>query len=222
MAESLRLARAHFPVTALGYGRRLGLWVQGCPLACPGCIAKDTWDAEGGIEVDVSELLADVRRAIESGADGLTISGGEPLQQATGLAALLHRVRTLPTTGPFDIMLYTGYEWDELDPTQAAAAELSDVLITGRYLANAPTRRIWRGSANQEMHLLTPLAQQRYQPFLDYEPAAPPIQLEADADGHAWWVGVPNNPETKRQLDSALAALGYSVRSVSWRRTERG
>lgn len=220
MAESLRLARAHFPVTALGYGRRLGLWVQGCSLACPGCIAKDTWDPAVGKEVGVDELVSDVRRAIEAGADGLTISGGEPLQQPIGLAALLREVRTLPTTVPFDVLIYTGYQLNELSPEQAVAAELGDVLITGRYLATEPTRRIWRGSANQELLLLTPLARQRYLPFLEYEPSAPPIQLETDSAGQVWWVGVPNHPETKRQLDRTLAALGYTVRSVSWRRTE--
>lgn len=218
MAEVLRLARAHFPVTALGFGRRLGLWVQGCPLACPGCIAKDTWNPEGGIEVGIDDLLQEVRRAIDAGADGLTVSGGEPLQQAAGLASLLRGIRRLDFTTPSDVLVYTGYERTELDSAQATVAGLADVLITGRYLATAPTRRIWRGSANQEMLLLTPLARERYTPFLDYEPAAPPIQIEADADGHAWWVGVPNHPETKRQLDSTLAELGYSLRSASWRR----
>jgi anaerobic ribonucleoside-triphosphate reductase activating protein len=219
MNESLRLARAHFPVTALGYGRRLGLWVQGCPLACPGCIAKDTWNPEDGVEVGVGDLLEDVRRAIDAGADGLTVSGGEPLRQAAGLATLLHGVRQLNPAAPFDVLVYTGYEREELDPAQTAAAELADVLITGRYVATAPTRLIWRGSANQQMRLLTPLARQRYTPFLEYEPAAPPIQVEADSEGHVWWVGVPNNPETKRRLDATLAALGYPVRSVSWRRS---
>lgn len=186
MTESLRLARAHFPVTALGYGRRLGLWVQGCPLACPGCIAKDTWDPEGGVEIGVGELLVDVGRAIEAGADGLTVSGGEPLRQASGLAALVRGIRLLSTATPFDVLVYTGYEHTELDPAQAAAAGLADVLITGRYVATAPTRRIWRGSANQEMLLLTPLARERYTSFLDYQPEQPPIQIEAGPDGHAW------------------------------------
>jgi len=218
MGESLRLARAHFPVTALGYGRRLGLWVQGCPLACPGCIAKDTWHPGGGVEVGVGDLLDDVRQAIEAGADGLTVSGGEPLEQAGGLATLLRGVRQLETTAPFDILVYTGYQPAELDPSQAAVADLADVLITGRYVATAPTRRIWRGSANQEMLLLTPLARERYTAFQDYEPDAAPIQIGTDSDGHAWWVGVPNHPDTKRRLDNALATLGHPVRSVSWRR----
>ena len=216
MSETLRLARAHFPVTALGFGRRLGLWVQGCPLACPGCIAKDTWDPDGGVAVDVGELLHDVRRAIAAGADGLTVSGGEPLQQAAALGSLLRGVRDLG--GPFDVLLYTGYEPDELDPRQRATADLADVLITGRYVATAPTRRIWRGSANQEMLLRTPLARERYTEFLEYEPEAPPIQIETSADGRAWWVGVPNHPKTRRVVNATLAALGYTVESVSWRR----
>lgn len=218
MKESLQLSRAHFPVTALGYGRRLGVWLQGCRLACPGCIAKDTWDPGGGTTVGVEEVLADVRRAIDAGADGITVSGGEPLQQAASLAALLRGIARLNSARPFDVLVYTGYEWHELDAPQAAAAELADVLVTGRYLAKEPTRLIWRGSANQKMLLLTPLGRQRYLPFLDHEPQAPPIQVEADPDGLVWWVGVPNNPATKRRLDEAITALGYPARSVSWRR----
>jgi anaerobic ribonucleoside-triphosphate reductase activating protein len=217
MNESLRLARAHFPVTALGYGRRLGLWVQGCPLACPGCIAKDTWDPAGGDEVTIGELLEDVRRAVDAAADGLTVSGGEPLHQPGALRALLSGVRRIAPPA-FDLLVYTGYELHELDAEQAAAIEPADVLITGRYVAAKPTGLIWRGSANQEMVLRTALGRERYTPFLEHEPDAPPIQIETGPDGYAWWVGVPNRPETRRRLESALAALGYTVRSVSWRR----
>ncbi len=215
MSEHLRLARAHFPVTSLGYGHRLVLWVQGCPLACPGCIAKDTWDPEGGVPVDVADLLGDVRRAVLAGADGLTVSGGEPLRQAAAVGSLLRGVRELDAA--FDVLLYTGFELDELDPAQRETAELADVLITGRYVATAPTGLIWRGSANQRMHLRTPLARDRYTEFVEYEPEHPPIQIEADREGRLWWAGVPNRPETKRALDRGLAALGYSVESASWR-----
>jgi anaerobic ribonucleoside-triphosphate reductase activating protein len=213
----MRLTRAHFPVTALGYGQRLGLWLQGCPLACPGCIAKDTWDPAGGVEVSVEELLEDVGCAVSAGADGLTISGGEPLEQAPAVGSLVREVRRLaPAT--FDILLFTGYEPSELSPAQREVVELADVVITGRYVASQPTRRIWRGSANQEMLLLTALAHERYAPFVAHEPEAPPIQIETTADGHAWWVGVPNHPGTKRAVDRALAEFGYTVESVSWRR----
>ena len=79
--EVLRISRSHFPVTALGPGTRLGVWVQGCPLACKGCMAQDTWAPQAGVEVDVEALAERWREAITLGATGLTVSGGEPLAQ---------------------------------------------------------------------------------------------------------------------------------------------
>lgn len=215
----LRLTRAHFPVTALGPGMRLGIWVQGCPLACPGCIATDTWDPGGGVPVGVDELIGDVRRAIDEGADGITVSGGEPLEQARSLAALLRGVRGLGTVAAqFDILLYTGYQPAELDAPQREAAALADVLITGRYVVTAPTRLIWRGSANQEMRPQTLLGWARYASYVDCEPTEPPIQIETAPDGRAWWAGVPNHPGTGRAIEASLRALGYRVAAASWRR----
>jgi anaerobic ribonucleoside-triphosphate reductase activating protein len=220
MSDVLQLARAHFPVTALGPGVRLGIWLQGCPLACPGCIAKDTWEPAAGVTVSVATLLDDVRRAIEAGADGVTVSGGEPLEQAEPLATLLHGVRqaSAEAGASCDILLYTGYELAELTAPQRETAALADALITGRYVITAPTRLIWRGSANQVLRPQTPLGRQRYAPYVAHEPAAPPIQVEAGPDGHAWWVGVPNAPGTGAAIEARLTALGYRVESVSWRR----
>lgn len=223
MNRVIQLYRTHFPVTALGPGNRLGIWVQGCPLACPGCVAKDTWNPGLGTPVPVRALLDRVRRAAEAGADGVTISGGEPMEQAEPLAALLRGVRTVAEASgsQLDILLYTGYDLAELDRSQREAAALADVLITGRYLVTAPTGLIWRGSANQRMRLQTALGRERYTSYLDHEPAAPPIQIEADSDGRAWWVGVPNHPGTSAAIDAGLKAAGYRVESASWRRHSR-
>ena len=38
----LALSRMHFPVTTLGPGNRIGIWVQGCTIRCPGCVSADT------------------------------------------------------------------------------------------------------------------------------------------------------------------------------------
>ena len=53
------LNRLYFPVTALGPGRRLGESLgPGCPLACPGCMSRHTWDPAGGDDVAVAALEA--------------------------------------------------------------------------------------------------------------------------------------------------------------------
>jgi anaerobic ribonucleoside-triphosphate reductase activating protein len=221
----LRISRVHFPVTALGPGTRLGIWVQGCPLACAGCMARDTWDADGGAEVALDSLVRRWRDALEAGADGITISGGEPLAQATALAAFLgdlDRVRQETagrTGGEYDILLYTGYDLSGLDDSQLAAARRADVLVTGRYLANAPTGLVWRGSANQVMHLQTDLARRRYAEYVDLTPEHPPIQISAGPDGF-WLVGVPREG-TLPTLERELRRAGMDLDWMSWRLQRR-
>ena len=223
----LRLARMHYPVTALGPGPRLGIWTQGCPLACTGCMSRDTWDTHGGHPIAVPVLAALWRQALAAGAHGLTISGGEPLTQPQALAHLLTASTTLrdaanPTA---DILLYTGYEPAEL-ATQltsntphatALAACLTnvDALITGRFQAGAPTGAIWRGSANQQLLATTALGTSRYAAYLDHTPQHPPIQLGLDAAG-LWLIGVPRAGQLAH-LARALRRRGIALEGVSWR-----
>src|SRR5262245_27176267 len=156
MNDWLRVRRTHYPVTSLGYGERLGIWVQGCPLACPGCMSQETWSTDGGASMSVAELTASVAAAMDRGADGLTVSGGEPLEQAAALTELLRRVDDARCgRPPFDIMVYTGYELGELTEPQRTAAAIADVLVTGRYRVVEPTGLTWRGSANQTLRLQT-------------------------------------------------------------------
>ncbi|GID32031.1 4Fe-4S single cluster domain-containing protein [Paractinoplanes brasiliensis] len=215
--ETLRVARTHFPVSALGPGRRFGVWVQGCPLACKGCMSLDTWDPGGGLEVPVDRLAAQWRQALDQGADGLTISGGEPLAQPGPLAVFLEEVHRLRagTTGEPDILLFTGHTPEELDAHQQLAASYADVLVTGRYEAGRPTRLVWRGSANQQMVLRSELGRRRYAPYLDWEPEQPPLQVRADEHG-VWIVGVPRLGTLSR-LDGDLRRRGLPAEAVTWR-----
>ena len=54
----LQLNKAHFPVTALGPGRRIGIWVQGCSIQCPGCVSLDTWKPDRSKAIEVDALIA--------------------------------------------------------------------------------------------------------------------------------------------------------------------
>jgi len=212
-------------VTVLGAGRRLGLWFQGCSLACAGCMAHDTWPATGGREVTVSALAALWRDAVADGADGLTISGGEPFQQVEALAALLaavdaERVTATAPGGPaegrdLDILVYTGYEWAELDAERRAVAARADVLVTGRFRVGEPTALVWRGSANQEMRPLSPLGHRRYGPHRTREASAA-VQADVEPDGTVRIIGIPR-AGTIHRMESALRASGVTLAGPSWR-----
>src|SRR5437899_11617845 len=74
MTTEIAISRIHFPVTKLGPGRRIGIWVQGCSVRCPGCISVDTW-AQGRGRTTVSEMLGAIA-TWKPDAEGVTGFGG--------------------------------------------------------------------------------------------------------------------------------------------------
>lgn len=135
---------------ANGPGARFVVWLQGCTLGCPGCFNPTTHDAAGGREVTIDEL-ADQLRAAQP--DGLSLSGGEPLQQAEAAAALLDVARELGLS----TLAFSGYTIEEIRalPGGPAVLDRLDVLIDGRYVASERLATGLRGSANQRIQLLT-------------------------------------------------------------------
>ena len=152
---------------ANGPGVRAVLWLQGCSLGCPGCFNPGAHPRDAGERASVDELLARVAD-LGPGIEGLTVSGGEPLEQARPLRALLERLRRETS---LSVILFTGFTWEEV----RAAAEMADVLafvdvlVAGRYDAARRLARGLCGSANKTTHFLT----DRYaQDDLDAVPAA--------------------------------------------------
>lgn len=158
MAISLSLYAELAGTEVLGSGRRYAIWVQGCPMDCPGCMTQAARSFLGGYQVTVDDLAA--RILAEGGIDGLTLSGGEPFAQAAALAALVQRVREERDLG---VMVYSGYTLAELRKLAAGDAKgvsallaAVDVLVDGRYQVRRDDGGRWRGSANQRAHCLTP------------------------------------------------------------------
>jgi anaerobic ribonucleoside-triphosphate reductase activating protein len=73
---------------ANGPGVRFVVWSQGCTLGCPGCFNPGTHPvtAAGAGEWPPGELAA--AAAAQAGCiEGVTLTGGEPLQQPAAVAA---------------------------------------------------------------------------------------------------------------------------------------
>ena len=201
----IAISRAHFPVTTLGPGRRLGIWMQGCSIRCPGCISADTWAAGRGV-VSIADLLLRVGPWLDQ-ADGITISGGEPFDQPDALGALLTAIRDRSRA---DILVYSGHAREAIEPIVSNLQGLIDVLISDPYLADAPQTLALRGSDNQRLHCLSPLGEAR---FGDYQHAALPggaLDVMFDDDGTVWLAGIPRRAEWER-LQRRLAELSTSV-----------
>lgn len=199
---ALNIAATRVGTRALGPGRRSVVWVQGCPFRCPGCLAPDWIEDRPARRAHPVELAAEL--LADPGVAGLTLSGGEPMAQAAGLAALVRAARALRDV---TVVCFTGYRLERLRerppaPGVAELLALTDVLIDGLYVARLDDGKGLRGSGNQRVHHLTPrLAACGY----DFD--ARPRTAEITVDGaEALLVGVPP-PGLLTAFDSAVAAI---------------
>lgn len=137
---------------ANGPGARFVVWFQGCTLGCPGCFNPTTHAGDAGREATLDELIAELTRAAP-GIEGLSLSGGEPLQQPDAARALLDAARGLGLS----TLAFSGYTIDEIRALPGGPEVLArlDVLIDGRYVAGDRLASGLRGSANQQIQLLT-------------------------------------------------------------------
>lgn len=137
---------------ANGPGVRFVVWFQGCDLGCAGCFNPGTHGPRAGRATTIAELEAQL--AATPGVEGVTLSGGEPMQQPEAALAWLEvaRARGLST------LMFSGYALDELRALPHGPDVLArlDVLIDGRYVARERLGEGLRGSANQRIRLLSP------------------------------------------------------------------
>ena len=213
----IRLNKAHFPVTTLGYGRRLGLWVQGCSIGCEGCVSRDTWDATGGWDEDVLGVVQWCDSQRERGIDGITISGGEPFEQPRALARLLEALAEWrhQLDQPFDILCYSGFTLARLERCHAEVLALLDVLVPEPFVVGRGGPQRLRGSGNQTLIPLTQLGRVRYGDEAQFATGPPGIQVSVD-QGAVWFIGIPN-PGDMERLEERARSRGVDLVDVSWR-----
>ncbi len=203
---AVALSRVHFPITTLGPGRRIGLWLQGCSIGCAGCISPDTWDPTLG-GTTVAEVAARLS-AWAPLADGLTVSGGEPFDQGDALAELLAGWRRMSSG---DVLAFSGYAFERLSGWLEAHPGLIDALVAGPFERHAAQTLALRGSDNQTLHLLTAAGRDRFAGFERPSTAADRrLDLMFDADGGAWFAGIPARGDFDR-LRQALRAAGHHL-----------
>lgn len=172
----MRIERAVNYVEALGPGKRLCVWVNGCSRGCEGCVSARLQRIDESTEVEIEEYFLGYNlRAI----DGVTVSGGEPFQQIDGLYKL---VRYFKRRGVKDILVYTGYTLQQLremkDGQVDGILENVSVLIDGPYVAALDDGRgNLKGSDNQQIHYLDESVKEKYEAYLSQERKVQEMQM---------------------------------------------
>ena len=160
----MAINKAHFPVTVLGPGRRIGIWVQGCSIGCKGCLSRDTWAQDASKEMSVADLLDWCEQTSGHVLDGVTISGGEPFEQPEALGRLLQGLARWRERQhlDFDILCYSGYPLATLRARHGALLEKMDAVIAEPFVDALPGDHPWCGSSNQKLVPLSTRGRQRY------------------------------------------------------------
>lgn len=181
-----------------GPGLRAVVYFQGCTLGCRNCWNPET-HVFAGKERSIAEVTDWVVSAHEESAlEGVTFSGGEPMQQADAFLALIESLRDrLPR---LSLGMYSGYSerellsgryWCRFELKQHAKQDIwrrimthLDFAVLGRYAAERPSTLALRTSSNQNLTLLS----RRYSEG-DFEPQE--VEVHIDSEGVVHVTGFP-------------------------------
>lgn len=152
MSSTIRIAGIIKSDLANGPGIRTTVFFQGCKHHCPGCQNAQTWDPDGGVERTVDRVIAEILD--DKLSAGLSISGGEPLDQLDGLMELIGKARRLKKIK--DIWLWTGYEPEHITDAQYLAITPCTVVYGPFIKACKREGLAYRGSSNQRIMVYDP------------------------------------------------------------------
>lgn len=165
----MQVDRILYPVKTLGPGNRIGIWTLGCSKQCSRCINPELWQNQANKNVPVPELLRFVREVMKNNVvDGITISGGDPLEQANDVLSFIYEING--ECG--DILIYTGYTFSELCNLWSkhqidSLTENTAVLIDGRYIDGLNDNRSpLIGSTNQTIHYFDSGLKSKYEEYM--------------------------------------------------------
>ena len=184
-----------------GPGSRAVIWFSGCTLNCKGCWNPETHKFDTTKDTSIEEVVNWLKPL--TGIEGVTFSGGEPMQQASSLYLLVHAIRE--ARPDLTMGMFTGYSYKELkegrfrwrrndnaawqNGTPKLWQEIEkylDFAVTGRFNELVKTKDdAMRGSLNQEIKYFT----DRYKPSDMPEQA---VEVLIEDDGLVKITGFPN------------------------------
>lgn len=135
-----------------GPGIRFCIYAQGCRHNCLGCHNPQTHPFDGGNLKNVDSIIEMVKK--NPLLDGITLSGGEPFEQAEAFAELARRVHDIK----LDVITYTGYTYEEIirdckiKKGWESLLNETDYLVDGPFEINKKNPLLkFRGSENQRI-----------------------------------------------------------------------
>ncbi len=154
MEQKIRINRIIRQTRTEGFGMRYCIWVQGCSIRCSCCKNQHMWSFDSGEELEIEWVIQDIK--VQAGIEGITILGGEPLDQKEAVAKILQSVQEMGLS----TIIFTGYTYenllDETDEILKRVLSYTDLLIDGPFRQEQiDFSRPWVSSENQRYLFLS-------------------------------------------------------------------
>jgi len=200
--SSINISHIAYPVTSLGPGNRLVLWVTGCPFSCTGCITPELQQKQYGKVISIKKLAKKINLIAKNSSQpitGITFTGGEPFAQAEELWLLWSLLKV--TLSHWDVLIFSGYSYRYLHQhkPEKKLLTITDILIDGTYndmLAqtnNSNNQHPLIASKNQQIYYLSNKGKKLQN---DCEDLARQSANLGFTQGHtAWLIGIINHQE---------------------------
>lgn len=138
--------------TANGPGVRVSLFVSGCTLRCKGCFNPESWDFEAGKPFTEETVETIFRYLDEPYVAGLSILGGDPLEESniSVVTDLARRVKER-YGDKRDVWLWTGRIYEK--HADLPLWQWVDTVVDGPFVEKRKVTQkgLWYGSDNQRV-----------------------------------------------------------------------
>ncbi|MDO5649958.1 MAG: anaerobic ribonucleoside-triphosphate reductase activating protein [Gallicola sp.] len=136
---------------ANGPGIRSSIFVTGCTQNCKNCFNKKYQDFNFGEEWSEDQTHQVLKYLEKDVNNGLTILGGEPFENTTGLLPIVAEIRAKTDK---TIWIYSGYTFECLiqDEDNKKLLSFCDVLVDGPFIEEMKDLTLqFKGSSNQRI-----------------------------------------------------------------------
>lgn len=138
--------------TANGPGVRVSLFVSGCTLRCKGCFNPESWDFSAGKPFTEETVETIFRYLDEPYVAGLSILGGDPLEESNApvVTDLARRVKER-YGDKRDVWLWTGRIYEK--HAELPLWQWVDTVVDGPFVEKRKVTQkgLWYGSDNQRV-----------------------------------------------------------------------
>lgn len=149
-------------VENLGPGKRVCVWFCGCSKNCRGCCSPELQSYDNAVKISPGELADIVNfKVAVSGASGITLSGGDPLEQEE-ITEFLSLLNTR------NVLIFTGYTYEEIC-RNGLYPQIKDYVAAvkcGRYIKESDEGHPLMGSSNQIIIYSSPIIEEQYRSYI--------------------------------------------------------